>query len=454
LQHTHHASPKKYGVPPARGFKGWGLPAGFCLFFLSWAATLYATQPPPTGATPAATAVSMPAAPAANGRAPSGTNLAVNRQARKPKPARPPLVLARTKAKAEAIAQELSPALPQSLEQEITKFFGLRYRYGGNGKGGIDCSALVQKVYSEAFGVELPRSSWYQSRASELEVVPADDLKAGDLLFFGSKRKKVDHVGMYLSNGYFLHAARSEGVTISRLDNRHWKTRFMFSKRLRGLNIEEGPEEGTEIASEMASESAAFAFSGLQPGRLLSSMDAGISLNDSLELILSGYFLKLLSDGPAAEEGSVFADHVPIESEPPEGGFRLAALLSPSEWFGLSPSISSVERSLSKDIDYDSEARQKIGLETWMLLPSSKVAVFMAAHVDNQENLLEDPIAISPDWKHWDVSLGLQYRLSDSLRFSLYSTHAYLPDSKSPDEDPGRSKFVMEDVGFSLNIRF
>ncbi len=374
---------------------------------------------------------------------------------KKVKPAAPPLVIAKTKAKAETITQEISPELPESFEQEISKFFGLRYRFGGSGQGGIDCSALVQKVYADAFGVELPRSSWYQSQANELETVSADELKTGDLLFFGPKRKRVDHVGMYLSGGYFLHAARSEGVTISRLDHQHWKSRFMFSKRVRGLEIEEQLTGSNGLEAELTRDSAAFAFSGLDSGGMLSSMDAGIRLDDSFELILSGFFLNVLSENPPPAEGSLFADYVPAQTSPPaEGGLRLAALLSPLEWIGILPSISQAEGPRANEKSgFDDEGYQKIGLETWMVLPSSKMAVFMAAHVDNQENLLDKPIGISPDWQSLDVALGLHYKLSDALRFSLYSTHAYGQDSKLSDE-ANRSKLSLEDVGFQLNIRF
>jgi hypothetical protein len=228
----------------------------------------------------------------------------------------------------------------------------------------------------------------------------------------------------------------------------------MFSKRMRGLDLDNERDGISELEYDLSRESAAFAFSGLESGGLLRSLDTGVSLNDSLELILSGYFLNLLAEGPAAAEGSVFADHAPGEPTASESGFRLAALLSPLEWLGISPSVVSADRSRTKDGLYVDEPRQKIGLETWMILPSSKVAVFMAAHVGNQENLLDNPAAISPDWQSVDFALGLNYRLSDSLRFSLYSTHAYLSESRLPAEESGRSKLMMEDVGFQLNIRF
>jgi cell wall-associated NlpC family hydrolase len=382
-------------------------------------------------------------------------NPGVASKVKKAKPAAPPLVSAQTKVKAESIAQEISPTLPENVEQEISKFFGLRYRFGGNGQGGIDCSALIQKVYADAFGVELPRSSREQSQVRDFETVSADELKTGDLLFFGPQRKRVDHVGMYLSGGYFLHAARSEGVTISRLDHQYWKTRFMFSKRVRGLEVDEESSQLSELENELARNSAAFAFSSLESGGLLSSMDAGIRLDDSFELILSGFFLNALSDNRPPEDLSLFNDHLPAQANPPvDTGMRLSALLSPLEWIGIIPSIAQSEGSKSKEKSaFVDERYQKIGLETWMVLPSSKVALFMAAHVDNQENLLIKPTGISPDWQSLDVALGLHYRLSDALRFSLYSTHAYGQDSKLSEES-GRSKLTLEDLGFQLNIRF
>lgn len=465
MQHTHHASPNKYGSARTRGrFSGRGLFTAVCLFVFAFGVgDLPAAQTSTGNPSPPNNAVTTPTPAKSKPKTQAKTPVksvkkktpVASASVKKAKPAAPPLVITKTKTKAETITQEISPALPESFEQEISKFFGLRYRFGGNGQGGIDCSALVQKVYADAFGVELPRSSGEQSRVGDLETVDSDELKTGDLLFFGPKRKRIDHVGMYLSGGYFLHAARSEGVTISRLDHQHWKARFMFSKRVRGLEIEEPPVSRNGFEAELAQDSAAFAFSSLETGGLLSSMDAGIRLDDSFELILSGFFLNVLSDNPLLEEGSLFADHMPVQANPPaEHGLRLATLLSPLEWIGILPSISQSEGSRSKDkTNLNDERYQKIGLETWMVLPSSKVAVFAAAHVDNQENLLNRPAGFSPDWQSMDVALGLHYRLSDALRFSLYSTHVYGQDSKLSEES-GRSKLTMEDVGFQLNVRF
>jgi cell wall-associated NlpC family hydrolase len=370
----------------------------------------------------------------------------------KPKSGTKAAVAAKTIAKAQAITAEISPALPENLENEISKFFGISYRLGGDGSTGIDCSALVKKVYSDVFGISLPRSSSEQSRLGNLDTVARDELKTGDLVFFGQNRKQVNHVGMYLAGGNFLHAARGEGVTISKLDESYWKSRFMFSKRFRGLEMVEEPEDVTGFEKDLARDSASFAFSDFGAGGMLSTLEAGVRVNDSLELALSGFFQRALSDSdPAADSLTVVSSTLP-ESKETEGGFRLAAILSPSEWFKLTPSVTQLDSAGDRS-GRDRDQRQKIGLESWMVLPSTKMAVFMGAHASNQENLLQNPTAVSPDWQTLNFALGLHYTLSDSMRLSLWGTHAYTPDTK-PGEDPARRSTGLEDVGIQLDIKF
>ena len=370
----------------------------------------------------------------------------------KPKPGTKAAVAAKTVAKAQAITAEISPALPDNLENEISKFFGISYRLGGDGPTGIDCSALVKKVYSDVFGISLPRSSSEQSRLESLDNVARDELKTGDLVFFGQNRKQVNHVGMYLAGGHFLHAARGEGVTISKLDESYWKSRFMFSKRFRGLEAVEEPEDLMGFEKDLARDSASFAFSDFGAGGMLSTLEAGVRVNDSLELALSGFFQKALSDSdPSADSLTVLSSPQP-ESKESEGGFRVAAILSPSEWFKISPSVTQIDSAGDRS-GRERDQRQKIGLESWMVLPSTKMAVFMGAHANNQENLLQNPMAVSPDWQTLNFALGLHYTLSDSLRLSLWGTHAYNPDAK-PGEDSSRRSTGLEDVGIQLDIKF
>jgi cell wall-associated NlpC family hydrolase len=367
----------------------------------------------------------------------------------KSKPLPASQVSTRTKAKAEAIASELAVELPSNLEQEIKKFFGLRYQLGGEGQNGIDCSALVKHVYSDAFGVSLPRNSTEQSRLGSLENVPRDDLKAGDLVFFGPNRKTVNHVGMYLAGGHFLNATRSEGVTISRLDNSYWKSRFMFSKRMRGIDMGEDDDDSKDFESDFTRDSYRLTLDRENDSEV-SFLDFGVKLNDWLELLMSAFFHNSLAGhGPAGDISPLSSSMAGPESTADSGGGRMSAVISPLDWIKLIPSISQVEMRDGRSCDY-----QKFGLETWMILPSTRLAVFMAAYATNQDNLFERPLSASPEWQTMDMAFGLHYKLSDSLRFSLWGTHGYTPDARGNKDTGAERRLPIDDVSFELNVQF
>lgn len=104
---------------------------------------------------------------------------------------------------------------------------GLRYRLGALQPGtAFDCSALVQWV-AGLFGRTLPRTAAQQAQAG-LEIARnISELLPGDLLLFG-KGKRVDHVGIYVGDGKYVHAAnRRKGVIESDLANAgssYWKS--------------------------------------------------------------------------------------------------------------------------------------------------------------------------------------------------------------------------------------
>jgi cell wall-associated NlpC family hydrolase len=377
---------------------------------------------------------------------------AVSRKGRKA--SAKPLINVKTVAKAEGITEEIGSSLPSDLEREIGKFLGMRYRFGGTGQGGFDCSALIREVYSNLYGIDLPRSSAEQSRVAEMQSVEEEDLRTGDLLFFGSggKRPRVNHVGMYLSGGYFFHAARSEGVTISRIDQSYWKRRFIFSKRVPGLEIgEEDEVEDADLDQALRQFAATFTLGARESDEMAGMLDAGIKVNDSLELALSGFFLNAIDEEDRLAYEGPWTALEPSAPPEPEAGFRLAAILSPLEWFKLIPNVTQIERS-GKD-DARDEAAQKLGLETWFMFPTANLALFMAARADSEEDIFEEPLAVAPDWQTLDVALGLHYSLSDSLRFSIWGTRSYSPDQRLG-EDADRRTNVSDDITFKMDVRF
>ncbi len=107
----------------------------------------------------------------------------------------------------------------------IDEWYGTRYRYGGADNSGIDCSAFSQKLYDKVYGVDIKRTARQQHRSCERSK-NRDDADEGDLVFFRIHHILVSHVGVYLANGYFVHASRSQGVVISNLNTRYWQKRF------------------------------------------------------------------------------------------------------------------------------------------------------------------------------------------------------------------------------------
>lgn len=95
----------------------------------------------------------------------------------------------------------------RSVIEEAYRYMGTPYVYGGNTEAGIDCSGLVRNCFA-AKGMALPRRASEQARIGQ--VVPLTDLQPGDRLYF-SVGKDNDHTGIYVGNGYFIHAARSRG---------------------------------------------------------------------------------------------------------------------------------------------------------------------------------------------------------------------------------------------------
>ncbi|SDJ62506.1 NlpC/P60 family protein [Microbulbifer yueqingensis] len=130
---------------------------------------------------------------------------------------------------ARAAIQEDIGTIEEKLYSQHREWRGTRYQLGGLSKRGIDCSGLVYATYRDQLGVELPRTTRYQSQLGRR--IRRNELRAGDLVFFKTGHK-VRHVGIYIEDGKFFHASTSRGVTISRLSDYYWRDRFWHARRL------------------------------------------------------------------------------------------------------------------------------------------------------------------------------------------------------------------------------
>jgi hypothetical protein len=115
-----------------------------------------------------------------------------------------------------------------SLFSFIDKWWGTRYRYGGTGKSGIDCSAFTGLLMTSVFSIAMPRTA--REQYAVCEKLKENEMLEGDLVFFNT-RGGVSHVGVYLGEGYFVHSSCSNGVTISSLDDAYYRKRFIAGGR-------------------------------------------------------------------------------------------------------------------------------------------------------------------------------------------------------------------------------
>lgn len=102
------------------------------------------------------------------------------------------------------LSDSMSPRV-YALLQEAFTYMGVPYVWGGVSRSGLDCSGFVGNVFRSQ-GVSLPRVAADQSKVGQL--VNWADLAPGDRLYFDMGRKgRVSHTGLYIGNGYFIHAS-------------------------------------------------------------------------------------------------------------------------------------------------------------------------------------------------------------------------------------------------------
>jgi peptidoglycan DL-endopeptidase LytE len=130
--------------------------------------------------------------------------------------------------------EETELSLPGQLVQAGLDFLGVPYRWRGMSvRRGVDCSGLVKTLFDK-FQIELPHSAREQYKLGER--VARAELAVGDLVFFSTRGRIPTHVGIYIGDNRFIHAARKAGqVIISNLSQSWYQRNFVGARRISDL---------------------------------------------------------------------------------------------------------------------------------------------------------------------------------------------------------------------------
>ena len=126
-----------------------------------------------------------------------------------------------------------------SVTQKVEKYaktkLGQKYVWGATGPNKFDCSGFTREVFRSTAGIKIPRVSRDQAKVGK--YIKYKNLRRGDMVFFDTEKKftgRVNHVGIYLSNGNFIHAssARKKVIITNFRKKPFYKRRFLWGRRL------------------------------------------------------------------------------------------------------------------------------------------------------------------------------------------------------------------------------
>jgi probable lipoprotein NlpC len=346
----------------------------------------------------------------------------------------------------------------EKLQAELKEYIGVPYRSGGTSLKGMDCSGFARTIYANLFGIELPHNSAAQFSFPELHKIDEDELQTGDLVFF-SRKKHINHVGVYLGDGNFIHATNGNGIMISSLDDQHWKTRMVGTKRpmsfdktgMDTLQFQGGFDiplnTGNHIKSYARDEfrpsydfdnnsGSPYAFGGA--GHEVYNFNNGHQyayaieyshklLNDTCNVSMSAVLEKL--DKASAwnvYDRKLDADW-PLHMHSLDGspttvrhGFKLASEISPFEGLSITPTFIYLNYDQQTQPNEMMEVPKRIfGVNTQITPMAGPWSVSMAMHYADQLDMA-DSIFKSPDLlSTLDMSFKLGYYFSKNLEFSV-----------------------------------
>lgn len=116
----------------------------------------------------------------------------------------------------------------EEISDNAQKLNGTPYVFGGTTTNGFDCSGFTQYVFKGS-GIDLPRTSYAQYEIGT--AVSKDELQIGDLVFFATYDSGASHVGIYIGEENFIHAA-SSGIKITGLSDSYYAGRYLGARRV------------------------------------------------------------------------------------------------------------------------------------------------------------------------------------------------------------------------------
>lgn len=135
------------------------------------------------------------------------------------------------------ITVDPKPLTMQQMLQLSRKFLGVPYLWGGTSTYGVDCSGFVQMLYKQ-MGVILPRDNIPQSNWPGFTRVSKQNLRPGDVLFFGWNNQ-ISHEAVYLGHNKFINSTpyKVPIVHISDLNDPHWREIYITARRLKSKEV-------------------------------------------------------------------------------------------------------------------------------------------------------------------------------------------------------------------------
>ena len=142
----------------------------------------------------------------------------------------------KTKEKAaDKLTEERVPKKAEHIINTAMSFTGVRYKFGGTTRKGMDCSGLLYVSFGQ-HDIALPRVSYHM--ANEGRRIKVAKVTKGDLLFFKTTKrgKKINHVGLVVAveddEIKFIHSTSSRGVIVSSLREGYWNYAFVKATRV------------------------------------------------------------------------------------------------------------------------------------------------------------------------------------------------------------------------------